>query len=358
MLALVIVLGCGSERVSSRPSSPAAPSAAALGVPEGHVGYDFYTPEIAFASSRVSSAYHLFVMNTDGSALRELIPGGGGGDADPDWAPDGETIIFSRARGFCRLDYCEQIRTIKADGAQERPLTTSSGRNENPVWSPNGAKIAFVRWVNRQSGRQQPEIYVMNADGSQARRLTRSKAWDEDPSWSPDGTQIVFSSARSFPDYDLYVMNADGSGQHRLTSGRGLSDYGPDWSPDGRQIVFWRRAGNGDEIFLINPDGTGLRNLTRNLWGDLFPAWSPDGGQIAFASSRDFNDSDSICVDIFIMNADGTEPRNLTNDDTCHQYETPSWSPLMPSAPTSQGRGGLRDGVTRQTPAADGAVVR
>ena len=80
------------------------------------------------------------------------------------------------------------------------------------------------------------------------------------------------------------------------------------WSPDGRKILFVR-SGHPD-IYVMNADGTGQRNLTRSVTRpfatDTAPAWSPDGRKILFVSNRDRNG------EVYVMNADGSGKRKLT----------------------------------------------
>ena len=78
------------------------------------------------------------------------------------------------------------------------------------------------------------------------------------------------------------------------------------WSPDGRRIAFVSDRDGNDEVYVINVDGSGLRNLTRNPARDGHPAWSSDGRTIGFVSNRGGN------RDIYVMNADGSGQRNLT----------------------------------------------
>ena len=94
-----------------------------------------------------------------------------------------------------------------------------------------------------------------------------------------------------------------------------LDVQAPAWSPDGRTIVFvsWR-DGNG-EVYAMDADGSGPRNLTQNPANDVRPAWSPDGRSIAFVSRRDGNS------EIYVMNADGSRKRNLTRDRASDDFQ-------------------------------------
>src|SRR5215210_1535775 len=87
------------------------------------------------------------------------------------------------------------------------------------------------------------------------------------------------------------------------------------------KIGFVSKQNGGDEdIWLINPDGTGATDLSQNLARDVDPAFSPDGSKIAFArfiADRNF--------DLFVMNADGTGERQITSTTASERF--PSWSP-------------------------------
>src|SRR6266487_612528 len=117
-------------------------------------------------------------------------------------------------------------------------------------------------------------------------------------------------------DWDIFVMQADGSGRRQLTYDPG-PQFDPAWSPGGNKIAFASDREGQLKIYLINPDGTGLVRLTQGE-GE-YPSWSPDGKKIAFASSRDGN------YEIYVMNADGSNQTRLTNNPAYDMY--PAWSP-------------------------------
>ncbi len=263
----------------------------------------------------------IHVVNADGSGQRRLTHTSGQ-VVFPVWSPDGRKLVFVRLRD-------EGVYVINADGNGQRKLADDASQAA-PAWSPDGRKIVFVSNRDGPAGcTWQPgcntEIYVMNADGSGQRNLTRNPAHDtffpdiqarvaQHSPWSPDGRKLVFVSNRDGRagcswqpgcDTEIYVMNADGSGQRNLTRNP-AHDEDPVWSPDGRTIAFVSRRDGKRQVYVMNADGSGQRNLTRSLGRDSAPAWSPDGRTIAFISTRDRN------TEIYVMNADGSGQRNLT----------------------------------------------
>jgi Tol biopolymer transport system component len=138
--------------------------------------------------------------------------------------------------------------------------------------------------------------------------------------------EIVFASVRSargpYRFFDLYLIRPDGTKLRRITRGRPFERY-PAWSPDGKWIAYVSdrsKPGNDGayEIYVMRPNGTGLRRVTHDRWTDDQLAWSPDGKQLVFSSSRA-----SGTFGISVMNVNGTGYRRLTRD----LEGVPAWSP-------------------------------
>ena len=176
-------------------------------------------------------------------------------------------------------------------------------------------------------------ICVIRTDGTESRRLTKGVA-ATDPAWSPNGSKIAFTRREEVGDYttysedDVFVMNSKGGGQRQLTADvEGEHAGQPEWSPDGQEIVFMRGEAipatlpaRPGELFLMKPDGTDVRPLTRGA-RDLHPAWSPDGSEIAFTRAVE-----PPFAGVWVVDAAGGEPRKLTSPPN-QVDESVAWSP-------------------------------
>ena len=113
----------------------------------------------------------------------------------------------------------------------------------------------------------------MSSDGSDQVRLIQDPAMDGCPAWSPDGSRILFASNRSGV-VQLYVVNPDGSNLVQLTDGA-ESGCGS-WSPDGSKILFAAPVSDGHfEIFVMNADGSGEVQITTGTANNSSPIWVP-----------------------------------------------------------------------------------
>ena len=134
----------------------------------------------------------------------------------------------------------------------------------------------------------------------------------------PLSGQIAFSSDKD-GDSEIYLMNADGTSLRQLTENEGV-DYPSSWSPDGRKLAFISDRTGTSEIFVMEIDGSGsVIQLTDDSGRNFEPIWSPDGRKIAFNSWRDRD------VEIFVMDPDGVNRVQLTDNDVDDVVS--SWSP-------------------------------
>jgi TolB protein len=212
-------------------------------------------------------------------------------------------------------------------------------------------KILFSRL-----GPSQGALFISNADGSAEHALTQPGVLDYNPSWSAKGDWIVFTSERA-GSADLYRIHPDGAGIERLTDNPAYDDQAA-FSPDGSHIVFVStRAGGRANLWILDVASRKAAPLTSGNGGDFRPSWSPDGAWIAFSSDRDSDLSPAKgrwerlhLVDIFVIHPDGTGLKRISqHGGFCG---SPKWTPdsksvltyCMSAQDTWTYRFGSRDG--------------
>lgn len=293
------------------PTDTLVPTASPAGLPG----------RIAFHSD-ASGDLEIWTMNADGTEFRQLTDTPGR-DIEPDWSPDGSTIVFSSARD---AETDVQLYLMDADGGNQRRLMPFVAADYlGPRWSPDGQWIAFFTNVDGTL-----EVYKVRPDGSDLTRLTANASNNFMPDWSPDGQRIVFVSERD-RNRELYVMNADGSNPVRLTNDL-AEDVRPRWSPDGQFIVFQSNRDGESNLYLMpapGPDVAGpidqnVRLLTFPAVKNESPAWALGGQAILFSSDRDSDNPNLPNWELYVMNPDGSDVRRLTFRNGLDRF--PAWT--------------------------------
>jgi Periplasmic component of the Tol biopolymer transport system len=173
------------------------------------------------------------------------------------------------------------------------------------------------------------DIYIANADGSNPRPILPGPSQDYNAVFSKDGKWIYFTSNRN-GSADIYRVHSDGLGLEQLTNDPAFDDQASP-SPDGKMIAFVSSRSGQADIYILNIATKKVTNITNHPAGDFRPAWSPDGKWIAFSSDRDskkprgsggFETSHS--TEIYMMHPDGTGLKRITNINGF--AGSPSWS--------------------------------
>ncbi|MEY4705338.1 MAG: hypothetical protein RL042_1543 [Nitrospirota bacterium] len=263
--------------------------------------------------------YQMYVMDLESDTVR-LVSTGTGATTCGYFFPGDRRVLYSstyatgpncppkpKREGPYRWaldDY--DLYAVRLDGQEMQRLTSSTGYDAEATISPDGKTII---WTSVKDG--DLDIYAMNLDGSRVRRLTNEIGYDGGAFFSPNSKRIVYRASHptdqaeidKYQDLlkqklvepgqlEIYVMDADGSGKRQVTS-NGASNFSPFYFSDGKRIIFSSNVetkGEGGRpsfhLYAIGEDGQGLERLTFDGQFNSFPMFSPDGKSLVWVSDR------------------------------------------------------------------------
>jgi Tol biopolymer transport system component len=255
--------------------------------------------QIAFLSDR-DGGNNLFIIPADGTKELQLT------HTSEDkgtlgWTADGKRILFA-----VFANDASRLYSIDPSGMNQREVASVPGRA--PTLSPDGSRLLYMvgTWTSTR-------LTVSGLDGSNVQQITdgSSIAWNNH--WSPDGKRIAFTGRNDAKgELAIFVMNADGTGRRQVSHfppGAGNAQW-PVWSPDGRQLAIQvnRLQTHDAHIWIVDVQTGDAHKLAAHdqPYLDETPAWFRDGKHIAFQSNRTGR------MEVWVMNADGYGQRQIT----------------------------------------------
>jgi len=295
----------GQSSATSTKSGPDARELPVHRVPNLDSGAEFYfspnsTHLIGDAKQKGDTSYHVYTLAIDGTDIRHINDKGD--DACSYFFPDGKRLIWTSTRDHLDLpksnysdpnDYPQGAELYSSDlnGGDVKRLTNNTVYDAEVSVAPNGKWILFG---SQRSGKM--ELWKMDADGSNPVQITHLDGLEPGGSFVfPDGKTIIFRAwhtadvkANKHPlPMNLYTIQADGTGLRQLTHDGG-TNWSPFPAPDGHHYVFVKVLPQRNyEIYLGDLNSDEQTRLTYFDGFDGFPSISPDGHWLAFTSMRD-----------------------------------------------------------------------
>jgi len=247
----------------------------------------------------------------------------GGQNAEAYWSPDGKRLIFQATRDTSE---CDQQFIMNADGSNLHMVSTGKGVTTCGYFLPDGKHIVYAS--THEAGPSCP-ARPDRSKGKIEKKLTDTAGYDAEATINWKKNQIIYTSMAS-GDLDLWTMNLDGSGKKQITSTEGY-DGGAVFSRDGSKMAW--RAFHPDtpdktrtyrdllkdnltapmkmELWVANGNGSSPRQITNYGCASFAPTFTPDGKKLLFSSNK--HKCDSRDFELYSINLDGTGLEQVTS---------------------------------------------
>jgi Tol biopolymer transport system component len=279
----------------------------------GQLAYGLYNPLLQDTQ--------VYVINPDGVGGGRLVQGPTETGEEPRWFPDGIHVAtggaFDQPFGGSRI--------INVDDGTARDVGGEDPNLFNPCGTPSPDGTLLLCETFSEDGSQNGIHTIRSSDGGGLTQITSNPGGDDVPGdWSPNGKRIVFERFTPDGSVGMFVVNINGTGLKQITPGFDFSSSG-NWSPQGNEIVFSQHVTPDvhSSVWVVHADGSGLHeinvqpasacggaNADPDALGCNHLVWSPDGTKFALVRSH----SNIVDGELFTMNIDGTGLTQITHD--------------------------------------------
>ncbi len=266
--------------------------------------------------AQVGANTQLFTIKPDGTGVKQITHYKDRSATDANWGPGGSRIVFTQHWDPAGPNEHFVLSTVNADGGDLRTLPDTGRFAVSPNWLAGGRGLVYLAASGDNGGR----MMTVAADGRAIRLAGVSAIGPYSACALPDGKRIAFIGVKPGNPHitAIHVARLYRRGLKRITPWGTYADK-IDCSPDGTRIVFskpgFSEGGQSSNVYTMKMDGTGLVQLTHETGGEInagADSWSPDGTKIAYVSNK------SGTYQIWTMNSDGSGAKQLTRGAEAH----------------------------------------